>query len=153
MKVCDCACMYGKARLLNKPYFLKLKGCENVMVPMAISRSMLAPVRILLCVSLPLACYISPTTVLSHSSLILSLFLSSAVVSTPPSHAEFVFLCPFHTHPLIRIPPSPHFHSFCPPPHPLEQPSSACLCGPSWGWTLKSVERRPFFAKINSLSC
>lgn len=38
-----------KAGLLNEPDFLKLKGCENVMVPMAISRSTLAPVKISLC--------------------------------------------------------------------------------------------------------
>lgn len=130
--------------------FLKLKGCENVMVPMVISRSMLAPVRILLCVSLPSACYISPSTCFSPSPFPLPLSLMCCCLC---SHPVLVCLCPSCLH-LWRSssPPLPHPHSFC-PPCPLKQPSSlACVVPPGAGlWNL--LKGGHFFAKINSLSC
>lgn len=108
---CMSVCMYGKAELFHKPGFLKLKGCENVMVPMAISRSMLAPVRILLCVSLPQLVILVPQL---SSPTRLSLSLSSAVVSTLP----FFPSCAHLSLPILAIHesrhPLPQSHPFLP---------------------------------------
>lgn len=105
MCIYKCACPHVReGRAVHKPGFLKLKGCENVMVPMAISRSMLAPVRILLCVSLPQLVILVPQL---SSPTRLSLSLSSAAVSPLP------FPCCAHLSlPILAIDES--MHPLCP---------------------------------------